>query len=104
MQRHVALLGDSIFDNAAYTQGEPDVIGHLRAIVPAGCAVSLLARDGSTTGDVIDLRLICVEPSDYANAIEPSGQGGRKIAQAIAKALGLLGEKVSPSSVQAGEI
>jgi hypothetical protein len=33
---------------------------------------------------LIDLRLICSEDADYANPIEPSAQGGRKIAQAIA--------------------
>jgi lysophospholipase L1-like esterase len=33
---------------------------------------------------LIDLRLICTEPGDYANPIEPSVQGGRKIARAIA--------------------
>jgi lysophospholipase L1-like esterase len=33
---------------------------------------------------LIDLRLICNEPSDYANPIEPSSQGGDKIAAAIA--------------------
>jgi len=33
---------------------------------------------------VIDLRLICSEDADYANPIEPSSQGGRKIARAIA--------------------
>ena len=27
---HVVLLGDSIFDNGAYTQGGPDVITQLR--------------------------------------------------------------------------
>ncbi len=32
---------------------------------------------------ILDLRLICTEPSDYANEIEPSGAGGRKIAAAI---------------------
>jgi hypothetical protein len=33
--------------------------------------------------NVIDLRLVCTEPADYANPIEPSGRGGLKIAQAI---------------------
>lgn len=33
---------------------------------------------------LIDLRLICAEPADYANPIEPSEQGGAKIASAIA--------------------
>ena len=34
---------------------------------------------------VIDLRLICNESDDYANEIEPSVQGGQKIARAIAR-------------------
>ncbi|WP_171027170.1 SGNH/GDSL hydrolase family protein [Pseudarthrobacter sp. NamB4] len=33
---------------------------------------------------LIDLRLICSEDGDYANPIEPSAQGGQKIARAIA--------------------
>jgi hypothetical protein len=198
MPAHVALLGDSIFDNRAYTAGEPDVIEHLRSVLPAGWQASLLAIDGSVTRDlapqlaqvpadashmvislggndalmnsdllnrpvastaealglfaerigafesaygsaidaalelrrettlctiyrgnfgpeearlvrpalamfndvivgvalarrlpVIDLRLVCSEPADYANPIEPSGPGGRKIAMAIAETLGI---------------
>jgi hypothetical protein len=193
----IALLGDSIFDNSAYTGGEPDVVTHLRALLPMGWQASLLAVDGSVTTDlqaqlrrvqdenhivialggndalmstdllnrpvsstaealvmfgkradqfeiafrsaiqaalalkrdttictiyngnlsgveaqlarvglmlfndvilriafergltVIDLRLVCTDPEDYANPIEPSGTGGRKIAAAIAQALGL---------------
>jgi hypothetical protein len=211
MLEHIALMGDSIFDNASYTEGEPDVITHLREVLPDGYAASLLAVDGSTTSDleaqlaslpadvsrvvvsvggndallnadiinqpvestrealhlfgqriamfeesyraailgvtrrvaqvtvctiyngnlprveapsarvalmlfndvilrvafqlrldVIDLRLICAEPSDYANPIEPSGQGGKKIADAIASSLGLLRESRSTSQVYAG--
>jgi hypothetical protein len=34
---------------------------------------------------LIDLRLICSEDRDYANPIEPSVQGGQKIAAAIAE-------------------
>lgn len=33
---------------------------------------------------VLELRLICADPADYANPIEPSAQGGDKIAAAIA--------------------
>ena len=36
---------------------------------------------------VLDLRLICTEPGDYANEIEPGVPGGRKIAAGI---LGLV--------------
>lgn len=32
---------------------------------------------------IIDLRLVCSEADDYANAIEPSDKGGRKIAAKI---------------------
>lgn len=48
----VALLGDSIFDNAAYVGGGTDVAGHLRSLVAAGDAVDLLAVDGSRIRDV----------------------------------------------------
>jgi lysophospholipase L1-like esterase len=190
---HVVLLGDSIFDNAAYVRGAPDVVRQLRGALPEGWRASLLAIDGAITRDVqrqlgrlpadatvlvvsvggndalaeahllsqragtigeavarlaeaqarfaqgyasmvdavldkdlptalctiydaafpppegpvitaalslfndaitrtafarglplIDLRLICSEPEDYANPIEPSEQGGMKIARAIA--------------------
>jgi hypothetical protein len=36
---------------------------------------------------LIDLRLICNDPRDYANPIEPSTRGGEKIATAIAALL-----------------
>src|SRR5688572_22244247 len=194
---HLVLLGDSIFDNGAYTRGEPDVVTHLRSLLPPSWSATLLAVDGATTVDVrrqlarvpdaathlvlsvggndalqnsdllrtpvrssadtlnrfaerlerfaaayaaalaaavatrlptvactvyngalppgeapaaavalstfndvilrtavahrldlIELRLVCTEPSDYANPIEPSGQGGHKIAAAIARAVG----------------
>ena len=49
---HVVLLGDSIFDNAAYTRGDPDVVSHLRAMIPAPWRATLLAVDGATTGGI----------------------------------------------------
>lgn len=47
--QHVVLLGDSIFDNGAYTGGKPDVIAQLARVLPSGWTCSLLARDGATT-------------------------------------------------------
>jgi lysophospholipase L1-like esterase len=195
---HIILLGDSIFDNAAYTAGGPDVLTQLRKLLPIGWAGTLLAVDGHRTEDVnrqlahlprdathlvlsvggndalshgdlltrparsaaevltllagaagefeeryrrliarllqsglpltvctvyngnfpdrdfqriastalssfndailrvgferrltiIDLRLVCDDPADYANPIEPSSVGGAKIARAIAAAVG----------------
>jgi hypothetical protein len=49
---HLVLLGDSIFDNGAYTGGKPDVIAQLRKILPAQWKATLLARDGATTDGI----------------------------------------------------
>jgi lysophospholipase L1-like esterase len=196
---HIVLLGDSIFDNAAYTDGAPDVVTHLRALLPHSWKATLCAVDGATTSglkaqlarvpvaathlviaiggndalqnsdllslpvassaealeifgdriaaferayrssiqqaislarrtaictvyngaleperaaiarvglalfndvilrtavdlrlDALELRSICTEPADYANPIEPSGQGGSKIARAIGRLVGAV--------------
>ena len=196
----IVLLGDSIFDNAAYVRGGPDVAAQLAAVLPAGWGAALVAVDGAVIDDVarqlarvppdathlvlsvggndalrhadlldrratssaqvlgwfadavdafegryralldrlrerrlplalctiyngnlgppaqrvatvalalfndaivrlaaeralpvIELRLVCTEPGDYANPIEPSVQGGGKIARAIARALAAAG-------------
>jgi hypothetical protein len=49
---HVVLLGDSIFDNAAYVPGEPDVVRQLRTILPSGWRATLNARDGAVIADL----------------------------------------------------
>jgi GDSL-like Lipase/Acylhydrolase family len=202
---HVVLLGDSIFDNGAYTRGGPDVVTQLRSLLPPDWSATLLAVDGDRISDVsrqlsrmpsdatdqvlsvggndalahgdlldrparsssevlglladaadgfeqryramirlllqrrlpliictiyngsfpdpqfqriastglrifndvivrvgfelglsiIDLRLVCTEPKDYANPIEPSSVGGKKIATAITRVL--LGSKREPA-------
>jgi hypothetical protein len=197
---HVVLLGDSIFDNAAYVRGGPDVVTHLAGLLPPDWRATLAAVDGAVIADVpaqlarlpgdathlvvsaggndalrhadlldrpaassaqvlgwladasaafearyrrmlaallargvpltactiyngnlgppadrlaavalavfndailrtaaehrvptLELRHVCTEPADYANPIEPSVQGGAKIARAIARALGAAG-------------
>ena len=201
---HVVLLGDSIFDNAAYTRGEPGVAAHLRSLLPVDVTATLLAVDGARVADlsaqirrlpadatnlvvsiggndalgnfdllsmrvtssaqaleifaariaafetayraaiggvaargfpltictiyngalekdiaaiaklgvalfndvilrtaadlridVIELRAICNDASDYANPIEPSGSGGLKIAKAIMRAVGPGGNRAA---------
>jgi hypothetical protein len=52
MSRHVALLGDSVFDNASYTAGEAEVAAHLRAALGPTWRVTLVAVDGTTTTDI----------------------------------------------------
>ena len=49
---HVVLLGDSIFDNKSYVGDAPDVVGHLRSMLPSGGKATLCAIDGSTTGEI----------------------------------------------------
>jgi len=49
---HIVLLGDSIFDNAAYTDGGPDVVTQLRGQLPEGWRASLAAVDGAQAADV----------------------------------------------------
>ena len=49
---HVVLVGDSIFDNAAYVAGGPDVVAQLRPVLPAGWSATLCAVDGAAVGDV----------------------------------------------------
>jgi hypothetical protein len=46
------LLGDSIFDNAAYVAGAPDVVRQVRWRLPQGSKATLAAVDGGKIGDV----------------------------------------------------
>ncbi len=50
--KHVVLLGDSIFDNAAYVASGDAVIDQLQDKLPEGYAATLLAVDGDVTDDV----------------------------------------------------
>ena len=50
--KHIVLLGDSVFDNAAYVAGGPDVIEQVRERLPAGWRATLRAVDGSVIGSV----------------------------------------------------
>ncbi len=64
---HIVLLGDSIFDNAAYTGGAPDVVRQLRRRLPQGSKATLGAVDGGRIGDVREqLRLL---PADATHLI-----------------------------------
>jgi hypothetical protein len=42
---------------------------------------------------MIDLRLVCTEPAHFANPIEPSNEGGARIAEAIISAVTRLGPR-----------
>lgn len=49
---HFVLLGDSIFDNAAYVGNGPSVAQQVNAQLPGNWQATLLAVDGSTSADV----------------------------------------------------
>jgi hypothetical protein len=49
---HIVLVGDSILDNRAYTDGGPDVVSQVQELLPHGSLATLLAVDGSTTEDI----------------------------------------------------
>ena len=65
--QHVVLLGDSIFDNAAYVPGGDPVIEQLRSRLPRGCRATLLATDGACIGNLA--RQLSAMPSDATHLV-----------------------------------
>jgi hypothetical protein len=68
---HVVLLGDSIFDNAAYVRGGPDVVTHLRRLAPEGWRATLCAVDGAVLDDVA--RQVPRIPADATHLVVSAG-------------------------------
>jgi hypothetical protein len=68
---HVILLGDSIFDNAAYVRGGPDVVKQVRGKLPFQAKASLLAVDGDLARGVLQqLRRL---PPDATHLVVSAG-------------------------------
>ena len=68
---HIVLLGDSVFDNAAYVGKGPDVVRQLRENLPAGWRATLLAVDGATIINVAtQLRQL---PPDASHLVVSAG-------------------------------
>jgi hypothetical protein len=93
--KHVVLLGDSIFDNAAYVPGEPDVVRQLRARLPEGWQATLRALDGAVIAGVpgqlagvprnASHLVVSVGGNDalrYSGILE---EGARSVAQAVGR-------------------
>ncbi|MDB4884923.1 MAG: hypothetical protein JWN79_361 [Gemmatimonadetes bacterium] len=64
---HVVLLGDSIFDNAAYVRGGPDVIAQLRPLLPDHWRATLAAVDGAVIDGVA--RQVAAAPPDATHLV-----------------------------------
>lgn len=94
--RHIVLLGDSIFDNAAYVGGGPDVVRQLAERLPQGSRASLLAVDGAVVNGVArQLGRIPANATQLVvsaggnDALEASGVLGEKV-RTVAEAVGRL--------------
>lgn len=96
MPGHVVLLGDSIFDNAAYVPGGPDVVRQLRGTLPPDWQATLLAVDGAVVDGVV--RQLGQLPED-ANLLVVSAGGNdalgeshllRQGARTVGEGVGLL--------------
>ena len=68
---HVVLLGDSIFDNAAYVAGGPDVGTQLAGLLPPGWRATLAAVDGAVLTDVP--RQLAGIPPDTTHLVVSAG-------------------------------
>ena len=101
MPKHIILLGDSIFDNQAYTGGAPDVVTHLKHQMPAPWQATLCAVDGATTNQ---LKGQCSHsPSDASHVVVSIGGNDAIInsdlldrpVASTAESLKLFGERTS---------
>jgi hypothetical protein len=91
--KHIVLLGDSIFDNAVYVNGGPDVIKQLRSILPQDWQASLLAVDGSVTTDVIT-QIPLIPASATHLTVSAGGNDGLSRADILERPVGSVGAAV----------
>lgn len=84
---HIVLLGDSVFDNAAYVGPRQEVLDKLRTHLEPGWQATLLALDGAVLADV--RRQIGQLPSDATHLIISAG-GNDALGQ-----VGVFGEAVT---------
>jgi hypothetical protein len=78
---HVFLLGDSVFDNASYVSGSPDVRQQLEALLPKGWRATLLARDGALLAEIlVQLRGL---PTDATHVVVSAGGNDALRASAV---------------------
>lgn len=75
--KQFVLLGDSVFDNAAYVEPHTAVLDHLNQSLPQGWSPLLKARDGSVIADVKNQ----VEELDGTSAFIALSVGGNDALQ-----------------------
>jgi len=90
---HIVLLGDSIFDNAAYVNGGPDVIQQLRTELPTGWRATLCAVDGNMTTNVqrqldqvpndASCLVVSIGGNDAIDSADVLAYGAQSVAEAL---------------------
>lgn len=91
--KHIVLLGDSIFDNAAYVHGGPDLIRQLTALLPSDFKATLLAVDGSVTTDVLT-QIPKIPASATHLIVSAGGNDGLSRADILQRPAGSVGDAV----------
>jgi lysophospholipase L1-like esterase len=100
---HLVLLGDSVFDNAAYVRGGPDVVRQARdRLGPEGWQATLVAVDGAVTEGV--RRQLARIPADATHLVVSAGGNDAlgsvdvlyRGARTVGAALAMLGDVVAP--------
>ncbi len=86
MLRGLLALGKSTAVCTIYYPRIPDPSIQKIAVAALTIFNDVIIRQAFLAGvPLIDLRLVCSEETDYANEIEPSEAGGRKIAESIVR-------------------
>ena len=100
---HLVLMGDSVFDNAAYVRGGPDVVRQARdRLGPQGWQATLVAVDGAVTEGV--RRQVARIPGDATHLVVSAGGNDAlgsvdvlyRSARSVGAALAMLGDVVAP--------
>jgi lysophospholipase L1-like esterase len=99
---HVALLGDSVFDNAAYVRGGADVVTHLRRRAPAGWGATLLAVDGSVA-EGVHAQLARLPPGATHLVVSAGGNDALRRAHVLEARAGSSAEVLNMLADVAGE-
>jgi lysophospholipase L1-like esterase len=92
---HVVLLGDSVFDNAAYVgRGEPDVVAQLREALPRGWQASLRAVDGAVLA-VVPAQLRTLPPDLSHLVVSAGGNDALRASGVFEQRLGSMAEALA---------
>ena len=91
---HIVLLGDSIFDNAAYVNPGEDVTSLLKAALPAGWGATLRAVDGACLQNV-GPQLVSLPEDTTHLAFSCGGNDALGYLGVLSRSAGTIGEALA---------